>query len=326
MKMNRNKTYKSFSLCNSVVSLSSDRQVCTTLCNYSLKNNNFPIVFFKLLLGLSILFSSFTPAIAQDDKEKNKVLMESQELLSEASLEMRNDNFPLAEANYRKAISLNPKDEIGKYNLGTAYYNKELNATAMQRFKQAAAVAINKKEKHKAFHNLGNTFMNDKRYEEAVESYKNALRNNTTDDETRYNLALAKKMLEDEQKDGGDDGEDKNEDKKDNKDQEKDQDKKENEENKEKEDNKEEDKGDDKEDDKGDEKDDKKEGDDKEDKGNPDQPKDEKKDQQKPVPGKLSPQQIQNLLEAMNNEEKKVQDKINAKKQKGAKVKSSKDW
>jgi len=78
--------------------------------------------------------------------------------------------------------------------------------------------------------------------------------------------------------------------------------------------------------DEGEKEQDKKEGDDKKDKGNPDEPKEEQQEQQKTEPGKLSPQQVKNLLEAMNNEEKKVQDKINAKKQKGKKIKSQKDW
>lgn len=273
-------------------------------------------------LSLVILISLFSiiSASAQNDKEKQKLIKESQELLSEASFEMKNDNFPIAEADYREAISLNPKDETGKYNLGTAYYNREMNAIAMQRFKQAAAIAINKEEKHKAFHNLGNTFMNEKKYQEAVQSYKNALRNNPIDDETRYNLALAKKLLEEQEKNGG--GDDNKDDK---------EDKKENEDNKEKEDNnkKEGDDGDEKEEkDKGEEEEDKKEGDENEDKGKPDEPKDEEKNKPPPPPepGKLSPQQVKNLLEAMNNEEKKVQEKINAKKQKGPKLKSEKDW
>lgn len=270
----------------------------------------------KLLSVFILTFSSLVSVIAQEKEDRD--IIESKKLLSDAGLEMKNGNFPLAEADYRKAISLNPKDEIGKYNLGTAYYNKEMNANAMQRFLQAASVASNKSEKHKAFHNLGNTFMNDKKYKEAVETYKNALRNNPTDDETRYNLALAKKMLEEEQKKGGDDEDNKD---KDNKENQNNKDKKDNK------DNKEGDDGDEKEDkDKGNEKDDKKEGDEKEDKGNPEQPKEEKKDQKQPVPGKLSTQQIKNLLEAMNNEEKKVQDKINAEKQKGIKIKNSKDW
>lgn len=272
------------------------------------------------LFFIFIFLGSINSTFAQDDKEKQKALKNSKELLSDASFKMNNDNFPLAEADYRQAIALNPKDETGKYNLGTAYYNKEMNATAMYRFKQAAAIALNKKEKHQAFHNLGNTLMNEKRYGESVESYKNALRNNPTDDETRYNLALAKKLLEDQEKNGGGD------DNKDDKDEKKeDKEKKENEDNNKKEG----DDGDEKEEkDKGEEEEDKKDGDENEDKGKPDEPKDEKENKQPPppVPGKLSPQQVKNLLEAMNNEEKKVQEKINAKKQKGPKIKSEKDW
>ncbi|WP_363299153.1 tetratricopeptide repeat protein [Altibacter sp.] len=271
---------------------------------------------------LFLIFVCSAYGIAQKDKEQHRLLKESQKYLSEASEKLQKNNFPTAEADYRKAIALNPVDETGKYNLGNAYYNKTLNAEAMRRFKEAATVAVNKPEKHKAFHNLGNTFMNAKQYKEAVEAYKNALRNNPTDDETRYNFALAKKMLEEEQKNGGgDDNKDQNQE---NKDQDK--------ENKEdKGDEQEGDKGDEKEDkDKGDQKDENKDGDKEKDKGKPDEKKEEEgdkeKQQQQPVPGQLSPQQIKNLLEAMNNEEKKVQDKINAKKQKGAQVKSNKDW
>ena len=253
----------------------------------------------------------------QGDKEKLKDLRESQELISDAGLALQKDEFPIAEAEYRKAIALNPTNETGKYNLGTAYYGKSKNAEAMRRFKQAASVATVKADKHKAFHNLGNTFMNEKKYAEAVEAYKNALRNKPTDDETRYNLALAKDMLE-KNPPQDDKGDDENEDKKDNKDK------------KEEGENKEGDDGDKKENkDKGDKKDENKEGDDEKDKGKPEEPKDgeeDKPEQQQPVPGQLSPQQVKSLLEAMNNEEKKVQDKINAQKQKGAKIKSNKDW
>jgi Tfp pilus assembly protein PilF len=270
---------------------------------------------------LILIFVLSFSGIAQNDKEQRKLLKESKEYLSNASEKLQANNFPIAEADYRNAIALNPVDETGKYNLGNAYYNKTLNAEAMRRFKEAATVAGNKPEKHKAFHNLGNTFMNAKQYKEAVEAYKNALRNNPTDDETRYNLALAKKMLEEQQQNGGGDDENKDQN----------EEKKEDQENKEDKGNeKEGDDGDKKEDkEKGDQKDENKEGDQKEDKGKPEEKKEgegDKEKQQQPVPGQLSPQQIKNLLEAMNNEEKKVQDKINAKKQKGAQVKSNKDW
>ena len=269
-----------------------------------------------LILLLATTFSIVAQEVA---KEKQNALKESRASLSDASYEMAKDNFIIAEAAYREAIALNPKDDTGKYNLGNAYYDKELNDVAMSRFKQAAAVADTKLDKYSAFHNLGNTYMNDKKYQEAVESYKNALRNNPKDEETRYNYALAKELLEDQEKNGG--GDDDKEDEEDKKDEEK----KENQDN---ENNKKDgEDGDQKdENDKGDEEQDKKEGDDNKDQGKPDEPKEEKQQQQPTEPGKLSPQQVQNLLEAMNNEEKKVQDKINAKKQKGTKVKSEKDW
>ena len=145
------------------------------------------------------------------------------------------------------------------------------------------------------------------------------MRNNPTDEESRYNLALAKDLLE-KNTTQDDEGDDEN----------KDQDKENEDKDKDGQNKEEGDDGDEKEDkDKGDEKDDNKDGD-KEDEGKKDEPKENKEgdkpQEQQPIPGQVSPQQVKSLLEAMNNEEKKVQDKINAQKQKGAKVKSNKDW
>lgn len=274
-------------------------------------------------LCVFLVFNFGTSIISQEaNKEKQKVLKESKEFLSEASYEMENNNFSLAEAAYREAIAINPEEDTGKYNLGIAYYDEEMNDVAMSRFKQAAAVADTKSDKHKVFHNLGNTFMNEKLYKEAVESYKNALRNNPKDEETRYNYALAKELLEEQEKNGGGD---------DNKENQENQEDKQEEEKKENQDNennkKDKEDGDQKnEQNKGEEEQDKKEGNENEDNGKPEEPKDKKQQQPPTEPGKLSPQQVKNLLEAMNNEEKKVQEKINAKKQKGTKVKPEKDW
>lgn len=272
------------------------------------------------LLAALLLIPFFT--FAQQTKEQEKELKASQLHLSEAQQSLQNEDFVSAEAQYRKAISLNPKNETAKYNLGTAYYGKEKNAEAMLRFKQAATTATTKEEKHRAFHNLGNTFMNEKKYQEAVESYKNALRNNPNDEETRYNLALAQDLL-DKNPPPPEDSDDQNQDKQD---QDKEDQNQDNQDQDNQDDN--EDQGDNKDEkDKGEEKEDK--GDDKKDEGNPNEPKDEegnKPQQQQPVPGQLSPEQVKSLLEAMENEEKKVQDKINAEKQKGVKIKSDKDW
>jgi tetratricopeptide (TPR) repeat protein len=242
------------------------------------------------------------------------------------------EDFVSSEMEYRKALSKNMNSVEGNYNLGNAYYDQGNFEEALYRHQQAANKAQSKAEKHKAFHNIVNVLMNNKRCTEAVEAFKSALRNNPSDDETRYNLALAKECAKEEQQNKDQNEDDKNneenqedknqeekEDKnKENKDQEGDnKNEKENEdegEQKEKEGDKEEDK-------------DGKPKDEKDDKGKQgDQKDDKQKRPPKPQQGRMSPQQIKNLLEAMNNQEQKVQEKMNAEKQKGVKVKTDKDW
>ena len=117
-----------------------------------------------------------------------------------------------AETDYRKALSEAPERNEALHNLGNVHYeNGNLNE-ASQRFFQAQKFATSKDEKHLAFHNMGNVFMKKKDYAKAVEAYKNALRNNPTDDETRYNYALAKELLEKEKPQQQEDQEDQNKD------------------------------------------------------------------------------------------------------------------
>ena len=268
------------------------------------------IMIFILTFSISSVFS----------QEKDKALQKSNDFVYQGNT-LIEDDFISAEKEYRKAISKKPSNAVGAYNLGNAYYETKNFDEALLRHLEAAKIAKTKEEKHRAFHNVGNTLMEQKKCKEAVEAYKNALRNNPDDEESRYNLVVAKECAKQQQQ-----NEDKNKDK-DKKDEEKEDEKKEDEEKKEDGEKEEENK------DEGDQ--DKKDGDKKEDEeGKPKDDENEKKDgdpknkKEKPQqqPGKLSPQQVKNLLEAMNNEEKKVQQKINAKKAKGKKVKAEKDW
>jgi len=254
-------------------------------------------------------------------QEKDKYLIKSNDFVYEGN-ELVNDDFISAEMEYRKAISTKPTNVDGAYNLGNAYYKNQKFGEAMLRHLDVIKSATTKEEKYKAYHNIGNALMQNKKCQEAVEAYKNALRNNPNDDETRYNLGLAKECAKEQ---GGGGGEDKNEEE--NEDQEKKEE--DNKDQKEKED-----EGEDKEENKDEGDQEEKEGEDKEDEdGKPKDEKndegkgeDKKKEQPKPQQGQLSPQQIKNLLEAMNDQEQKVQEKINAQKAKGAKVENDKDW
>lgn len=233
-------------------------------------------------------------------------------------------NYVEAEMEYRKAISEAPNKVVGAYNLAHSYYKKGSFNEALFRTQEAAKNAITKDEKHKAFHNIGNILMQNKQCKEAVEAFKNALRSNPTDEETRYNFALAKECADQQKDDGGGEDDKKDKDKDDEKDKEDEQ--KKEDDNKDENDKKDEgdkDKkdGDKEEDENGKPKDNKE--DDKKEDGKGDK---ENKKNQKPKPGQMSPQQIKNILKAMQNQEQKVQAKMNAEKQKGSKVKTEKDW
>lgn len=246
-----------------------------------------------------LLYIVLTVSLAVSAQEKDKTLPDANE-------EYKQNKFVDAEANYRISQSKFPKRATASYNLGNTIYKQNQVAEAKYAYAKAIKNATTKSEKHKAFHNLGNVFMKEKDYTQAVEAYKNALRNNPTDDETRYNYALAKQKLKENPPKNDNKDKDKNKDKKDDK---KDDKKKEG-------DNK------DKKDDKGDKDKDKKD-------GKNDPKKEEKSDNKgepKPQPGGISKERVQNLLDAVNNEEKKIQDKVNADKVKGSPRKTEKDW
>ncbi|QVY64432.1 tetratricopeptide repeat protein [Polaribacter sp. Q13] len=268
----------------------------------------------KYILIIFVLLFSSKEILAQQDsialqRKARKLLRQGNELYNK-------NQFTDASVAYQKSLGDNANYDKASYNLGNAFYQNKNFKEAVPQYELTAKTAKDKFTKAEAYHNIGNAMMEQKQYQPAVDAYKNALRNNPNDDETRYNLAVAQKLLEKEKQDNKDKKNDKNKDKnKDNKDKDKDnKDKKD--QNKDKKDGDNKDKKDDQ--DKGDKNKDKKQ----------DPKKDEKKDQQKPKPqqGKMSPQQIKQLLESLNNEEKKTQKKMNAKKAKGKKVKQEKDW
>lgn len=270
-----------------------------------------------------LLIMVFTTALQaqEQDPGQEEALEKSREITWEANRELEEDRFVNAEAKYRRAISRSNENSVAPYNLGNALYNRESYTEAFGRFKQAGETAPDKSGKHNAFHNMGNVFMKNKEYEKAVEAYKEALRNNPTDEETRYNLALAKEMLKKQQNEDKKNEDQKDEDKKEeNKDQKDEGDKEDENKDKQKQDQQKDqgDQGDQKnEENKQGEEDDKQE-------QQPQSP--EEGEAQPPRPNQLSPQQIQNLLEAMQNEERKVQEKLDAQNVKGVPTKTKKDW
>lgn len=258
----------------------------------------------RIILIALLSISSFLSA---QKKDKN---------LYEGTKEFGNKNYINSEANFRISQSKNEeKRAVANYNLGTSIYRQNHPGEAKFKFFTAIESAKSKEEKHKAYHNLGNTFMLEENYQAAVDAYKNALRNNPYDEETRYNYALAKQKLKENPPKGNQDNKDKDKDQNQNQNQDNQDDKKDKKDNGNDKDKKDSDQGD--------KDDNKNKGNKKEDKN---EDKKDDKQSQNPKPSGANKQQIESILDAVNNAEKNVQDKINAKKVKTQPKTNDKDW
>ncbi len=208
--------------------------------------------------------------------------------------------FSDAEQNYMKSLEKNKDSYKGTFNLGDAYYKQGKYKEAINQFEQLTTKKVSKDTLAKAYHNLGNAYVQEyksqprnivndsanadkeKMLTDGIEAYKKALRNNPNDEDTRYNLSYANQLLKQQQKQNqqNKNKKDQNKDKKDNKDKDKD----------------------------------------KKDKNDNSDKKQEKQQQQ------MTKEDAKRLLDASNNEEKNTQDKLKKEKASGKKTQIEKDW
>ena len=109
--------------------------------------------------------------------------------------------FDKSEIEYRKAIEKDGKDANAHFNLGNALLFQNKGEEALKEYELAAMYEEDKERLAQVYHNTGVLMQAAKDYKNAVEAYKQALRNNPNDDETRYNLALAMNQLKQQQQD-----------------------------------------------------------------------------------------------------------------------------
>jgi len=232
------------------------------------------------------------------------VQAQEKNLVRQGNQYYQQQKYKEAAAAYQQALQKNPGYVPGSFNLGNSLIQQRQYDAARKVMTNTAKNSKIAGEQSGAHYNIGNTYMQEQKWQEAIDAYKRALRKNAQDADAKYNLSYALTKMKQDQKGGG--GKDKNKDK--NKDQQqKDQQQKD------------------------DQNKDKKDGDKNKDPQNKDpqdgkDPQDKKEDQQhpKPQPSKLSEQQAENLLNALQQDEKKLQDKVQ--KEKGVPVKVDKDW
>ena len=233
-----------------------------------------------LLTSTVLMFIFPYDSIGQN---KKKLIKEGNKLYNDSS-------YNMAEMKYRKSLEKDQNYFNAAFNLADAVYKQERYGEASSFFESLKDNARNDLDLAHINHNLGNSLLKEGKLNEAIDAYKNSLRLNSNDDDTRYNLAYAQKMKkqqEQQQNKNQDKEQDKDQDKEQDKDQDKEQDKEERQ-------NQEEQKND-----------------------------NDKNPQQK---DEMSKEDAEKMLEALLQKEKELQEKLQKKKVKGQKIKILKDW
>ena len=162
----------------------------------------------RIVLTLFFLLGLGLHAQAQQDRQ----------FIRQGNRYFKQQKYDKAEVEYRKAMSQNAANSQAVYNLGCALQMQQKDSAAIVQYQNAGKMETSKVRKSQAFHNIGVICQSHQMYAEAMEAYKESLRNNPTDDQTRYNLALCKRLLKNQNQNGGNDNKDnkdKNKDKKD---------------------------------------------------------------------------------------------------------------
>ena len=241
----------------------------------------------KQLLLIVVFVLTVTVVYAQSERS----------LIREGNRAYKDNKYADAEVSYRKALEKNKEFLEGPFNLGDALYKQGRFGEAAEQYQIAATRTKDADEKAQALHNLGNSLLKSQKYPESIAAYKEALKLNPRDVDTKYNLEYAKQMLKQQQQQQQNKDQKKNEKQDKNK---KDQNKQDQ------------------------QKQDQEKKDQQQQQNQEQQKADQQKQQAQQKKQQISKQDAERILEALKNEEKDVQKKLH--KKVPARVRVEKDW
>lgn len=141
------------------------------------------IKYFKNIIT-ALLFISITHLNAQT----------SHTLLMNGDSQYNNDNYVEAEELYRKAKEKESSLK-SNFNLGNATFQQGRFEESIDFYLNAAGKAEDDKTRSDAYYNLGNSYFNNQNLEDAAESFKLAIKANPNNKNARYNLAYTKEIM-----------------------------------------------------------------------------------------------------------------------------------
>lgn len=253
----------------------------------------------RFLLSIIAIFMVAMSAEAQNLPQR-KLVRQGNKLYNKG-------DFKSSANRYSDAVIADSTLFEARYNLGNALYKSESYEGAEKQMGIAAADSLQSDlTRSEAFYNLGNAQFQQKKYQEALESYKNSMRLNPDDQEAKYNYAYTKRLLENQDQNQDQQNQDQN---KDQQNQDQNQDQQNQDQNQDQQD-------------QGDEnKDQQDQGDQNQDQGD----ENESEGQPQPQDGQISEQEQNQMLDAIQAQEDKTQDKLKEK-GKGIVVRGNKNW
>lgn len=226
-------------------------------------------------------------------------------LIRKGNGEYDKGNYQQAEINFRQAQAVDSASGDISYNIGNSLYMQKKYQESLGAYQKSLHQEKNPMRSAMNLHNAGNAFFQMKNYKESVEAYKKALKINPTDSETRYNLALAQQKLKEQEKNQNKNQDKNNQNNKNNKD--KNKDNKNNKDNKDNKNNKDKNK------------------DNKDNKNDKNKNKNEQNKQQQQQP-KISKEDAQRMLDALQTGENGTQERVKAQKVKARQRNVEKNW
>lgn len=127
------------------------------------------------------------------------LLFAAQDRAREAYRAYQQQDYVAAERGFREALEQNPTDARLWFNLGNALARQGRVDEAQQAWSRFKAIEQRQQERASAEHNLGNVLSETQRYQDALEAYRRALRNNPADEDTRFNFEWAQRRLQEQE-------------------------------------------------------------------------------------------------------------------------------
>lgn len=159
----------------------------------------------KFLKIVCILLFGFSMSAQNDSIVQQRA---ARKFVREGNTFYNQKQYTEAAVAYKKSLEQTGAYYKAAHNLGNSLLEQKNYKEAIPQFELAVKGAKTKKEKAASYHNIGNAHLEQKEFEKAIEAYKNSLRNNPSDDETRYNLALAQQKLQKQKQDEEDNKQD----------------------------------------------------------------------------------------------------------------------